>query len=171
MRQQTVNGRMRPIKGAPNPMQRLSRFPAAPHISPLRHRKFHVFPLRHRHHLGRKIYIRWCCIDLLNAPCSKVKRVLFRGDRSPPSSFRVLLVARSLSLYAQSSPGSVQGTTVQRNRGYLVQRWWEIILSITLHFPDDTRRFNSSNQFSTTLICGLLSFVIIKKRWPSGDTS
>jgi hypothetical protein len=57
------------------------------------------------------------------------------------------------------------------DRAYLVQRWWEIILSITLHFPDDTRRFNSSNQFSTTLICGLLSFVIIKKRWPSGDTS
>jgi hypothetical protein len=40
-----------------------------------------------------------------------------------------------------------------------------------VHFPDGTRRFNSSNQFSTTLICGLLSLVIIKKRWPSGDTS
>jgi AcrR family transcriptional regulator len=30
----------------------------APHVSPLRHRKLHVFPLRHWHHLGRKIYIR-----------------------------------------------------------------------------------------------------------------
>jgi eukaryotic-like serine/threonine-protein kinase len=68
MRQQTVNGGMRPVKGAPNRMQRLSRFPAAPYVSPLRHRKLHVFPLRHRHHLERKIYIRWCCIDLLNAP-------------------------------------------------------------------------------------------------------
>src|ERR1700681_4475443 len=33
----------------------------------------------------------------------------------------------------------------------------EIISSITLHFPDDTRRFNSSNQFTTTLICGRLA--------------
>src|ERR1700730_7840301 len=55
-------------KGPPNRMQRLSRFPAAPHVSPLRHGKFHVFPFRHRHHLGRKIYIRWCCIDLSKAP-------------------------------------------------------------------------------------------------------
>ena len=54
--------------GAPNRMQRLSRFPAAPHVSPLRHGKLHVFPLRHKHHLGRKIYIRWCCIDLLRPP-------------------------------------------------------------------------------------------------------
>src|SRR5882762_371614 len=68
MRQQTVNGRMRPVKGPTNRMQRLSRFPAAPHVSPLRPRKLQVFPLRHRHHLGRKIYIRWCCIDLLNSP-------------------------------------------------------------------------------------------------------
>ena len=55
---------MRPVKGAPNRVQRLSRFPATPHVSPL----FHIFPLRHRNHLRRKIYIRWCCIDLLNAP-------------------------------------------------------------------------------------------------------
>src|SRR5258707_831546 len=59
---------MRPVKGPTNRMQRLSRFPAAPHVSPLRPRKLQVFPLRHRHHLGRKIYIRWCCIDLLNSP-------------------------------------------------------------------------------------------------------
>src|ERR1700722_3297100 len=59
---------MRPVEGAPNPMQRLSRFPATPYLSPLRRRKLHIFPLGHRHHLGRKIYIRWCCIDLLNAP-------------------------------------------------------------------------------------------------------
>src|SRR5580692_5342226 len=50
-RQQTVNGRMRPGKGAPNPMQRLSRFPAAPHLDPLRRRELHVFPLSHTHHL------------------------------------------------------------------------------------------------------------------------
>ena len=37
MRQKTVNGGMRPVQGAPNGMQRLSRFPAAPHVSPLRH--------------------------------------------------------------------------------------------------------------------------------------
>ena len=33
------------------------------------------------------------------------------------------------------------------------------------------RRLSSSNQFSTTLICGLLCLVIIKNRWPSGETS
>src|SRR5882672_4173340 len=78
MRQQTVNGGMRPVKGAPNRMQRLSRSPAAPHVSPLSHRKLYVFPLRHIHHLGRKIYIRWCCIDLLNAPPKSEKWVLVR---------------------------------------------------------------------------------------------
>src|SRR5467141_4919408 len=42
--------------------------------------------------------------------------------------------------------------------------------------PAGTRRFNSSNQFSTTLICvGVVSAdslaLSIRKRWPSGDTS
>jgi hypothetical protein len=55
MRQQTVNGRMRPVKGAPDPMQRLSRFPAAPQLRPLRHRKLHVFPLGQGHHLGTEV--------------------------------------------------------------------------------------------------------------------
>jgi len=82
MRQQTVNGGMRPVKGAPNRMQRLSRFPAAPYVSPLRHRKLHVFPLRHRHHLERKIYIRWCCIDLLSAPGHQVQIGHFRSSLS-----------------------------------------------------------------------------------------
>ena len=89
MRQQTVNGGMRPVKGAPNRMQRLSRFPPAPHLSPLRHRKLHVFPLRHRHHLGGKIYIRWCCIDLLNAPGLSDKCV------AEPVSCRLDYVLRS----------------------------------------------------------------------------
>src|SRR5207253_877457 len=42
-------------------------------------------------------------------------------------------------------------------------------------FPAGTFCFNSSNQFSTTLICAAActcSFALtIRKRWPSGDTS
>src|ERR1700677_1409331 len=51
MSQQTVNGGMRPVQGAPDRMQRLSRSPAAPQLRPLRPRKCHVSPLRHTHHL------------------------------------------------------------------------------------------------------------------------
>jgi len=46
-----------------------------------------------------------------------------------------------------------------------------------VHFPVGTRRFSSSNQFCTTMICvsdegEIRSFALsIKKRWPSGDTS
>src|SRR6266849_6030859 len=45
-----------------------------------------------------------------------------------------------------------------------------------LHLPAGTRRFNSSNQLSTTLICvGDVSAesmdLSIRKRWPSGETS
>ena len=43
------------------------------------------------------------------------------------------------------------------------------------HLPGGARRFRSSNQFSTTLICVLevarSVSLTIKKRWPSGDTS
>ncbi len=47
MRQQTVNGGMRPVKGAPNRMQRLSRFPAAPYVSRAASKAtLRVFPLR-----------------------------------------------------------------------------------------------------------------------------
>ena len=51
------------------------------------------------------------------------------------------------------------------------------LLNELRHFaPVGTRRFNSSNQFSTTLICvGAASAcslgLSIRKRWPSGDTS
>ncbi len=51
------------------------------------------------------------------------------------------------------------------------------LLSEPLHFvPVGTRRFNSSNQFSTTLICVGAACaeslgLSIRKRWPSGDTS
>ena len=46
---------------------------------------------------------------------------------------------------------------------------------VTRHCFTGTRRFSSSNQFSTTLICvgaGCSSLaLIIRKRWPSGETS
>ena len=47
---------------------------------------------------------------------------------------------------------------------------------LTTHRPAGTRRFNSSNQFSTTLICVGAEVwdstgLSIRKRWPSGLTS
>jgi hypothetical protein len=51
------------------------------------------------------------------------------------------------------------------------------MLNEVLHFvPVGTRRFNSSNQFSTTLICVGAAPVCslglsIRERWPSGETS
>jgi hypothetical protein len=57
----------------------------------------------------------------------------------------------------------------------LRMRYWEIVWPINscIHFPDGTRRFNSSNQFSTTSIgaetCS--PSLTIRKRWPSRDTS
>jgi hypothetical protein len=54
--------------------------------------------------------------------------------------------------------------------------WPRISKDHRRYFPTGTRRFNSSNQFSTTLICvgaaptDSLGFSI-RKRWPSGETS
>ena len=51
------------------------------------------------------------------------------------------------------------------------------LLNEPLHFvPVGTRRFNSSNQFSTTLICvgadcACSPRLSIRNRWPSVDTS
>src|SRR3981189_635378 len=46
-RHQTTNGRMLLAEGAPDLMQRVSRFPTAPHVALLRSRKSKPFPLGH----------------------------------------------------------------------------------------------------------------------------
>src|SRR5262250_1796716 len=60
---------MRLVKGAPNLMQRLSRLPAAPNVTLLDRRKPKPHPWPHDNTTFIElIYIRWCCIDLSNAP-------------------------------------------------------------------------------------------------------
>src|SRR5215472_231157 len=57
------------IKGATNLMQRLSRFPAVPDVTLLDRRKPKPFPWPHVNTTSQEqTYIRWCCIDLSNAP-------------------------------------------------------------------------------------------------------
>src|SRR5271156_5356278 len=51
-------------EGTTNLMQRLSRLPSAPDVSPLRRRKPVPSSLSHNHHL----HIRWGCIDRLRPP-------------------------------------------------------------------------------------------------------
>jgi|SRR5882724_10553320 len=56
-------------------VQRATRQPATP-------QKATRISLRHRHHLGRKVHIRWCCVDLMNAPnLSGVKSRLWYRSR------------------------------------------------------------------------------------------
>src|SRR5262249_7586876 len=60
---------MRLVKSAPNLMQRLSRLPAASNITLLDRRKPKPHPWPHANTtFTEQIYIRWCCIDLSNAP-------------------------------------------------------------------------------------------------------
>jgi|SRR5271166_4346847 len=63
-RQQELNRAMVFVKSATNLMQRLSRLPTAPDVSPLRRGKPVPSTLSHRHHL----HIRWCCIHRLRPP-------------------------------------------------------------------------------------------------------
>jgi len=55
--QHKLNGNMVLAKDSSNLMQRLSRFPTAPHGSSLRRRKPNPSPLRHKHHLSEKRFI------------------------------------------------------------------------------------------------------------------
>ncbi len=65
------------VKGAPNLMQRLSRLPATPNVTLLDRRKPKPFPWPHTNTtFTEQIYIRWCCIDLSNAPPLPEKWVL-----------------------------------------------------------------------------------------------
>src|SRR5208337_5172672 len=65
---------MRLAIGTPDLMQRLSRLPAAPNVTLLDRRKPKPHPWSHANTtFAEQIYIRWCCIDLSNAPrCSGV---------------------------------------------------------------------------------------------------
>src|SRR5271169_5317384 len=57
------------VKSAPNLMQRLPRLPAAPNVTLLDRRKPKPHPWPHNNTTFTElIYIRWCCIDLSNAP-------------------------------------------------------------------------------------------------------
>src|SRR4029077_15159786 len=57
------------VKGAPNLMQRLSRLPAAPNVTLLNRRKPKSLSWPHANAtFTQPTYIRWCCIDLSNAP-------------------------------------------------------------------------------------------------------
>jgi hypothetical protein len=60
---------MRLVKGAPNLMQRLSRLPPAPNVTLLDLRKSKSLSWPHANTtFTQQTYIRWCCIDLSNAP-------------------------------------------------------------------------------------------------------
>jgi len=57
------------VKSTPNLMLRLSRLPAAPNITFLDRRKPKPHPWPHANTtFTEQIYIKWCCIDLSNAP-------------------------------------------------------------------------------------------------------
>src|SRR6202041_1522551 len=67
--QHSANTAVRLVKSPPNLMQRLSRLPAAPNVTLLDRRKPRPHPSSHANTtFTEQIYIRWCCIDLSNAP-------------------------------------------------------------------------------------------------------
>src|ERR1700691_3498782 len=67
--QHSANTAVRLVKSAPNLMQRLSCLPAAPNVTLLDRRKPKPHPSSHANTtFTEQIYIRWCCIDLSNAP-------------------------------------------------------------------------------------------------------
>src|SRR6202041_1634071 len=67
--QLSANTAVRLVKSPPNLMQRLSRLPAAPNVTLLDRRKPRPHPSSHANTtFTEQIYIRWCCIDLSNAP-------------------------------------------------------------------------------------------------------
>src|SRR6266850_707636 len=62
------------VKGAPNLMQRLSRLPPVPNVTLLDRRKPKSLSWPHANTtFTQQTYIRWCCIDLSNAPVLMVK--------------------------------------------------------------------------------------------------
>src|SRR5712692_9166055 len=57
------------VKGAPNLMQRLPRLPPVPNVTLLDRRKPKSLSWPHANTtFTQQTYIRWCCIDLSNAP-------------------------------------------------------------------------------------------------------
>src|SRR5882762_1916083 len=80
-------------------------------------------------------------------------------------------------LFSRVYPGVLSHAKHNQGKGNLSGKFETNPSNEPVHFvPVGTRRFNSSNQFSTTLICvGAASAdslaLSIRKRWPSGDTS
>src|ERR1700686_4380462 len=67
--QHRANAAMWLVKGAPNLMQRLSRLPPVPNVALLDRRKSKSLSWPHANTtFTQQTYIRWCCIDLSNAP-------------------------------------------------------------------------------------------------------
>src|SRR5215469_5970964 len=65
----STNRTMRLTIRAPNLMQRLSELPTVPNVTLLDRRKTKPQPWPHDSTtFTKQIYIRWCCIDLSNAP-------------------------------------------------------------------------------------------------------
>src|SRR5271156_3696267 len=71
--QHSANAAVWLVKSAPNLMQRLSRLPALPNVTLLDRRKPKPHPWSHTNTTFKQIYIRWCCIDLSNAPPKPAK--------------------------------------------------------------------------------------------------
>src|SRR5882724_6003415 len=70
------------VKGAPNLMQRLTRLPPAPNVTLLDRRKPKSLSWPHANTtFTLQTYIRWCCIDLSNAPRlpDKLTQALAKG--------------------------------------------------------------------------------------------
>src|SRR5580658_2391978 len=82
--QHRANTAVRLVQSAPNLMQRLSRLPAAPNVTLLDRRKPKPHLSSHANTtFTEQIYIRWCCIDLSNAPPqSGITRNTSQTDRT-----------------------------------------------------------------------------------------
>src|SRR6202041_149841 len=82
--QHSANTAVRLVKSAPNLMQRLSCLPAAPNVTLLDRRKPKPHPSSHANTtFTEQIYIRWCCIDLSNAPGESALGALWVPRRIP----------------------------------------------------------------------------------------
>jgi hypothetical protein len=67
-RQQELNRAMALAEGAPNLMQRLSRFPTTPHVVLCSADSLSLFACVINTTFRKIIHIRWCCIDQLRPP-------------------------------------------------------------------------------------------------------
>src|SRR5271170_5785682 len=93
---------MRLIVITTNLMQRLSGLPATPDITLLDLRKPKPHPWFHTNTTFRKLtYIRWCCIDLSNAPdlsgLSQDRPEIARHVSHTPASSKDILLSKWLS--------------------------------------------------------------------------